>query len=234
MNGPRSRKPLSPAETFQILREGNLRFQNNVRSIESLSTQARREELVAGQSPIAVVLSCSDSRAPAELLFDCGLGDLFVVRVAGNIVAPSLVGSVEFAVAKFGTPLVVVLGHTHCGAVRAALDALRQRGNQLTDNVNDIVDRMLPSITEIVTSGLPEAEVDRLAGRANVRVSAGHLRHGSRLLERAVEESRVVIVGAEYDIETGVVDFFDGLDRLADHERRHPSVPPKPGGEPSP
>jgi carbonic anhydrase len=206
---PEATASKTAAEALETLRAGNARFVQNVRSIDSLSTHARRTDLAAGQSPFAIVLSCSDSRAPAELVFDCGLGELFVVRVAGNVVAPSLVGSVEFAAAKFGTELVVVMGHTGCGAIAAALDVLLKRGEHLSDNVRDIVDRITPSIAELVGSGMAEPELTRAATRANVRSAASQMRHGSRVLERRIAEGRLKVVGAEYDLRTGFVDFFD-------------------------
>jgi carbonic anhydrase len=155
------------------------------------------------------VLSCSDSRAPSELLFDCGLGELFVVRVAGNVVAPSIVGSVEFAAATFGTELVVVLGHTRCGAVVATVDALRSGKDAMSENIRDIVDRVAPAITEVARTDKPKEDVVREAIRANVRASANHLRHASRLLEDRIAKGGLRVGGAEYSLETGRVDFFD-------------------------
>jgi carbonic anhydrase len=200
-------------EALARLRAGNERFASNLRSIDAMATQAQRAALAAGQSPYAIVLCCSDSRVPAEIVFDCGLGELFVVRVAGNIVAPSLLGSVEFAVATFGTQLVVVMGHSRCGAVAATVDSLRSGAAVPSDNIRSIVDRIKPSVAELVGAGSgardPEAEM-RAAIRANVRASANHLRHGSRILEEATEQGRVQVVGAEYDLDTGRVEFFDG------------------------
>lgn len=197
-------------EALARLRAGNERFVSNVRSIDAIATQAKRAALVAGQAPFAVVLSCSDSRVPAEIVFDCGLGDLFVVRVAGNIVAPSLLGSVEFAVATFATALVVVMGHTHCGAIAATVDSLRSGVDAPTSNIRSIVDRVAPSIAELVRLGAIEPDL-RAAVRANVRASANQLRHGSRLLEEAIAEERLQVVGALYELDTGRVDFFDEL-----------------------
>ncbi len=204
-----NRHPVQHAEALERLKQGNNRFTTNVRSIESLASQQQRESLVSGQSPFAIVLSCSDSRAPSELLFDCGLGDLFVVRVAGNVVAPSIVGSVEFAAATFGTELVVVMGHTRCGAVSATVDALRSGKAVLSENVRDIVERITPAVAELVRAGKGNDDVIGPAIRANVRVSADHLRHGSRVLEERIRAGRLVVVGAEYSLETGKVDFFD-------------------------
>lgn len=206
--------PMSARDALARLRDGNARFSGNIRSVESLVNQAHRPDLVAGQSPFAIILCCSDSRVPAEIVFDCGLGDLFVVRVAGNIVAPSLVGSIEFAAATFGSELVVVMGHTSCGAVSATLDALEKRDVLPSPNIRDIVERIAPSVAELARPGAPRAEVMRTAIRANVRAATSHLRHGSAVLERRVSDGKLAVVGAEYDLATGRVDFFDGVESL--------------------
>ena len=202
---------VSAQEALTRLREGNQRFVSGVRSIDALLSHTRRAELAVEHQPFAIVLGCSDSRVPAELIFDQGLGDLFVIRVAGNIVAPSQVGSVEFAAARFGTPLVVVLGHTQCGAILATLEEVRSRANH-SPNLRSIVDRIRPSVETLLATDL-ERDEDRLvheAVRANVRASADHLRHGSALLEQLIQDGSIAVVGAEYSLETGEVDFFDG------------------------
>lgn len=203
--------PVSPLEALQRLRQGNARFVNDLRGTESLATQARRGMLVDTQSPFAVVLSCSDSRVPSEIVFDQGLGSLFVVRVAGNVVAPSLVGSVEFAVEAFGTGLVVVMGHTRCGAVGATLAALGGGSAHPSANIRDIVDRIRPAVEPLLETGIDARTLGARAVRANVRASANHLRHSSRVLEQRVAEGSILVVGAEYSLETGQVDFFDGV-----------------------
>jgi len=191
------------------LRDGNKRFVAGVRSLDALLSQ-RPGAFTGNQQPFAIVLGCSDSRVPAEIVFDQGLGDLFVIRVAGNIVAPSQVGSVEFAAAQFGTGLVVVLGHTQCGAVLATLDEVR-RGTTSSPNLRDIVDRIRPSIETLITAGLTDdTRLVREAVRANVRASVHHLRHGSAILEDLIGQRRLRVVGAEYSLESGEVDFFDG------------------------
>lgn len=198
-------------EALQRLRDGNGRFVSNVRSLDTLLSHTRRADHVAGQAPFAVILGCSDSRVPAELVFDAGIGDLFVIRVAGNIVASSQVGSVEFAAAQFGTRLVVVLGHTQCGAILVTLDELRTPGGGHSRGLRSIVDRVRPSVETLMATDLKndtEALV-RQAIRANVRASANQLRHGSAILERLIEEDGLMVVGAEYSLETGAVDFFD-------------------------
>jgi carbonic anhydrase len=204
---------IAALEALERLREGNHRFVSGVRSLDTLMSQTRRSELLASQSPFAVVLGCSDSRVPVEMIFDHGLGDLFVIRVAGNICAPSQVGSVEFAAERYGTRLVVVLGHTRCGAVQATLEELQRPTESQSRNLRSIVDRIRPSV-----EGLLETELTRdkdalalRAIRANVRVAANHLRHGSDVLEQLIQKDGLLIVGAEYSLETGEVDFFDGL-----------------------
>jgi carbonic anhydrase len=200
------------AQALQCLREGNARFVAHVRSAETLARQLLRAELAQGQKPFAVILGCADSRVPAELIFDQGLGDLFVIRVAGNIVAPSGIGSVEFAVEQFGTPLVVVLGHTSCGAVTATLDALLPNAPPLSRNLGSIVGRIRPALEGWVPheTGVERKVLLNRAVRANVRASVNQLRHGSEILESRVLDGQLTIVGAEYDLETGVVDFFEG------------------------
>ena len=195
------------------LREGNARFVQNQAAGRTLTITAPHDDLVTGQEPFAIILGCSDSRVPAELIFDQGFGDLFVIRVAGNIVAPSQVGSVEFAAAKFGTRLVVVLGHSQCGAVGAALDELQGVAATGSRNLRSIVDRVRPSLeTLLEMPGKPDRETLINEGvRANVRASADHLRHGSDLLENLIRSDGLLIVGAVYSLETGLVEFFDGI-----------------------
>ena len=198
-------------EALTALRDGNRRFVTALRS--DTAPTGRRRELPAGQEPFAIILGCSDARVPAELVFDQGLGDLFVIRVAGNIVAPSQVGSVEFAAEAFGTRLVVVLGHSNCGAVHATIDELTRSSQQRSRNLRSIVDRIRPAVEGLIERG---AAVDRdalvrQAVRANIRMSADHLRHGSLLLEQAIERDGLRVVGAEYSLESGAVEFFDGV-----------------------
>jgi carbonic anhydrase len=198
--------PLPPDQALARLVAGNRRFQN-----ANGTSQARpwsRELASAAQRPFAIVLGCSDSRTPVEILFDEGFGDLFVVRIAGNIVAPSVVGSIEFAAAQFGSRLVVVMGHTRCGAVAATVSAIETGSGPPSKNIRSITDRIAPHIEPIVRPGA-SADVLRDAVRANVRASADHLRHGSQILEELVESGALTVVGAEYEIETGVVHFFD-------------------------
>jgi carbonic anhydrase len=202
-------------EALERLREGNRRFVLDVRGPDSPGSptrQTRRRELTSGQAPFAIILGCSDSRVPAEIVFDQSLGDLFVIRVAGNIVAPSQVGSVEFAAARFGTRLVVVLGHSNCGAVLATLEELGRPTQEQSRNLDSIVNRIKPSVEALLSTELrqrPDALIEQ-AVRANIMASANHLRHGSEILEQLIATDGLLVVSAEYSLETGVVDFFDG------------------------
>ena len=202
---------LSAREALDKLIEGNQRYAADLRSLESMLSHSRREALTEGQAPFAIILGCSDSRVPAEVVFDQGLGDLFVVRVAGNIVAPSQVGSVEFAAEHFGTRLVVVMGHTHCGAIEVTLDSLRNPDKYNSQNVQSIVQRIRPAVEGLLHTNLAEnrAALEHEAMRANVRASVNHLRHGSEVIERLIAEKGLLVVGAEYQLETGIVEFFD-------------------------
>lgn len=204
---------LKAIEALQRLREGNARFVAGESLRDKMSGESRRRKLTEQQTPFAVILGCSDSRVPVEIVFDQGLGDLFVIRVAGNIIAPSLVGSVEFAAEKFGTRLVIVLGHSQCGAVQATLQELQRPRQLQSPNLLSIVERVRPAIEELTLTDLrndPEALMCH-AVRANIRASASHLRHGSALIERLIQDDGLLVVGAEYSLETGTVDFFEGL-----------------------
>jgi carbonic anhydrase len=203
---------MTPAPAaLAALREGNRRFVAGLRTPQP--ENARRRELPAGQEPLAIILGCSDARVPAEIVFDQGLGDLFVIRVAGNIVAPSQVGSVEFAAAAFGTRLVVVLGHSNCGAIHATLEQLTRPSRDQSPNLRSIVNRIRPAVEGLIerSAGVDRDALVQQAVRANIRMSADHLRHGSEVLEQAIEKDGLLVVGAEYSLESGVVDFFDGV-----------------------
>jgi carbonic anhydrase len=205
---------LAASEALMRLRDGNGRFASGQSSPLVGLSQIRRAELAASQEPFAIVLGCSDSRVPAELIFDQGFGDLFVIRVAGNIVAPSQVGSVEFAAARFHTRLVVVLGHSGCGVILATLESLQgPAGLQGSQNLHSIVDRVRPSLQPLLATPLAgDAEaLVKHAVRANIRASANHLRQGSQLLDQLIQDDGLCVVGAEYSLETGIVDFFDGV-----------------------
>lgn len=200
---------ISARAALAALREGNARF---VADLGVGEVRSRRRELPAGQEPMAIILGCSDARVPAEIVFDQGLGDLFVIRVAGNIVAPSQVGSVEFAAAAFGTRLVVVLGHSNCGAIHATLEQLARPSKEQSPNLRSIVNRIRPAVEGLLERGAADRDVlVHEAVRANIRMSANHLRHGSEALEQAIERDGLLVVGAEYSLESGEVDFFDGV-----------------------
>ncbi len=198
-------------EALTRLHEGNARFTSNVRGSDAFLNQARRAELAEAQSPFAIILGCSDSRVPAEIVFDQGLGDLFVIRVAGNIVAPSQVGSVEFAAERYGSRLVVVLGHSQCGAILATIEELRRPTENQSRNLRAIVDRIRPAVAGLLPAGFGDDDaLVHQAVRANIRASVDHLRHGSEVLEQLIQEQGLLVVGAEYSLETGRVEFLDG------------------------
>jgi carbonic anhydrase len=200
-------------EALALLQEGNRRFVSDISNRDAIASRARRLELTASQAPFATILGCSDSRVPVEIVFDQGLGDLFVIRVAGNIVAPSLIGSVEFAAEQFGTRLVVVLGHTQCGAIETTLQQLRRPVENQSRNLHSIVDLIRPSVEGLLATELrhDHRALGRAAVRANIRASVQHLRHGSDIIEQLIQKAGLMVVGAEYSLETGVVEFFDGL-----------------------
>src|SRR6202166_2742074 len=202
---------IAAREALALLREGNQRFVSNVSSRDAFESRARRIELAAVQQPFAAILGCSDSRVPVEIVFDQGLGDLFVIRVAGNIVAPSQIGSVEFAAEQFGSRLVVVLGHTQCGAIDTALEQLQRPIENQSRNLHSIVDLIRPSVEGLLATELRHdlPALALAAVRANIRASVKHLRHGSDIIEQLIQKAGLMVVGAEYSLETGVVDFFD-------------------------
>jgi len=204
---------ITAKEALTRLKEGNQRFVSGVRSIDAMVKQMHRASHVEGQKPFAIILGCSDSRVPAEIVFDQGLGDLFVIRVAGNIVAPSQIGSVEFAAELFGTPLVVVLGHSMCGAVTATLDELERPSDARSSNVLSIVNRIRPTVEPLFETELRHQPQKLLesAIRANILAATNHLRHGSQMLEQLIQKGQLTIVGAEYSLETGQVAFFDEI-----------------------
>ena len=201
---------ITAKEATQRLREGNQRFVSGIRGNDSLVKQIQRKDVIDGQAPFAIILGCSDSRVPAEIIFDQGLGDLFVIRVAGNIVAPSQIGSVEFAAKQFGTPLVVVLGHSMCGAVKATLEEIERPSDEKSSNVLSIVRRIQPGVELLFETDLgndPERLLEA-AIRSNILASTNNLMHGSQMLEKLVLNDSLAIVAAEYSLETGIVDFI--------------------------
>jgi len=202
---------LTAQAALERLREGNARFVSRERNSDALTSETRRRKVAAGQEPFAVILGCSDSRVPAEIVFDQGLGDLFVIRVAGNIVAPSQIGSVEFAAGAFGPRLVVVLGHSNCGVINATIDELSRRSEEQSRNLRSIVDRVRPSVQALLATNLERDALVQEAVRANIRMSVNQLRHGSEILESQIHKEGLLVVGAEYSLETGIVEFFEGV-----------------------
>ncbi len=202
---------VSARDALLKLREGNARFAAHARGTGTLLTAARRAKLTAAQEPFAIILGCSDSRVPVELVFNQGPGDLFVIRVAGNIVAPSLIGSVEFAADRFGTRLVVVLGHSSCGAIAATIEELHRPAKNPSPNQRAIVDRIRPGVIELVERHEAEGAlaVEHAAMTANVRASVNQLLHGSSIIENLIANDGLVVTGAWYSLETGKVEFLD-------------------------
>ena len=205
---------ISAKQALELLREGNRRFVTDASQRDSFASGIRRVALTFGQAPFAAILGCSDSRVPVEIVFDQGLGDLFVIRVAGNIVAPSQIGSVEFAAEQFGTRLVVVLGHSRCGAVETTVEQLRRPIENQSRNLHSIVDLVRPAVQGVIESGMGH-DHDTLveqAVRANIRASVRRLRHGSDIIENLIQSSGLVVIGSYYSLETGIVEFFDDID----------------------
>lgn len=202
---------ISADDALERLREGNRRFVSDEVSKDVIASREHRGGAATPQNPFAIILACSDSRVPTELIFDQGIGDLFVIRVAGNIVAPSQIGSIEYAAKQFGTRLVVVLGHSNCGAIIATLQELALKDSHRSPNLRAIVDRVRPAIEPIMKDrpNVDDEAVIQSCVRANVQASVGKLQHGSLILENLVAKGDLKIVGAEYSIETGIIDFFE-------------------------
>jgi carbonic anhydrase len=200
-------------EALNQLRQGNERYVCGKQSLLEQTDSRRRREQVEGQYPFAILLGCSDSRVPLEVIFDQGLGDLFVVRVAGNVATSSQIGSIEFAVAKFGTPLVVVLGHSNCGAVIAAMEELQNPSGNLTPSLTNLIERIQPSVERVLSNNKTSDPGSNLLEmvKANVQASVDTLREESALLGNGEREGSLKIVGAEYCLETGKVEFHNHL-----------------------
>ena len=199
---------ISTEEALNRLRKGNKRFVSDSSIFNNApSHKSRRHSLAEDQDPFAIILGCSDSRVPSEIVFDQGVGDLFVIRVAGNIVAPSQIGSIELAVERFGARLVVVMGHSRCGAIQATLDSLRDPSKNQSKNLRSIVDRIRPSLELLDIDQDPETILQQ-AVRANIHSSVSQLQQESRVLEQLVREGDLLILGAEYSLDTGIVNFL--------------------------
>jgi carbonic anhydrase len=193
-------------EALQRLQEGNERYLAGEGGGASMQDFA---PLAADQSPAVILLGCSDSRVVPEVLFDQGLGELFVVRVAGNMASPEVMASIEFAVLRFGSPLLVVLGHTDCGAVSAAMAELSEPTADIPRNIKSLVDRMTPAIKSVRPSQDDDGGWMEKAVRANVSASLRHLLQTSGPIKEAVGAQTLTVVGAEYNLSTGAVEFLD-------------------------
>ena len=202
---------ITSAQALERLREGNRRFIARLESRNLEQEHSRRLELVGEQAPIAIVLGCSDSRVPAELVFDQGLGDLFVIRVAGNIAASSQIESIEIAAQQFGTPLVVVLGHSQCNAVTASVDEQMKPLEMRSSGVGVIVKTIQPSVRAVLDSqpGLDRQGLVCASIRENVRGAVKRIKAGSDVLVKLLDQGQLHIVGAEYSLETGAVEFME-------------------------
>lgn len=203
---------ITATQALNYLVEGNQRFANGLRSVETILTQSKMKELAEkGQSPFAIVLTCSDSRVPAEIVFDRGLGDLFVIRVAGNVVAPSLLASIEFAALNFGTPLCIVMGHSHCGAIRTTIDAeLKGDPKGISENLKSLMKKVRPAVRHTlknIEAGASHEEVMTYATLCNVRHSVRSIIRKSPTIAGLVETGDFILAGAVYDIHTGKVNF---------------------------
>ena len=213
---------ISATEALDRLQKGNNRFLPDPKADNAKSRSAwlgltrstqkpgDRNPNVSEQEPFAILLGCSDARVPLEIIFDQGLGDLFVIRVASNIVGPSQIGSIEFAATEFGTRLVVVMGHSHCGAIATTLKELKQPSENRSPNLASIVDRISPAIEPLIanTDSVDQETLMEEAVRANVRASVNQLQAGSTILKNLIQTDGLQIMGAEYSIETGSVQFL--------------------------
>ncbi len=212
---------ISMRKALDRLRKGNRRYVLGLATRDTQLSHLKRQELAKHQEPFAIVLGCSDSRVPPEIIFDQGLGDLFVVRVAGNVVGPTQLDSVEFPALHCGTRLVVVLGHSHCGTVLATLEELQQLTEGHEYRLNSINSRVRPAVEGLLRTELRH-DFDALlcrAVRANIEASVHYLRHGSRVLAKLAENEDLIVVGAEYSVETGVVEFLDDAEAQRNLEK---------------
>lgn len=202
---------MSSRDALNRLVEGNKRFTSGLRSVQSIASYQKLAELAEkGQTPFAIVLTCSDSRVPAELLFDQGVGDLFVIRVAGNVLSPSLLASAEFAALSFKTPLCVVMGHTKCGAIKATLDFCAKGVEPPTPSLTTLVKSIDPAIKSVVDNRGKDCAGEELlhdATLANVKHTAKMIFETSAVLRERAKAKEFMVVGAMYDIATGTVKF---------------------------
>jgi carbonic anhydrase len=208
--------PASAVRSMELLVEGNDRFIGGTRSIESKFCSLKIKELAEkGQNPFAIVLTCSDSRVPVESIFDRGPGDLFVIRVAGNVISPDVIASIEYGASVLGSPLCLVMGHTGCGAVQAAVDYSISGKCPLPKHGKKLLKKIVPAVHDAArTSGLTEPKaLARFTPFVNVQKNAEEILNKSRLMSDLVGSEKVTIVGAIYDLHTGRV-CFDLEDRF--------------------
>lgn len=198
---------ITPLRALEILKEGNHRFVNNLNSNRNLLQQVN--DTREGQWPFAVILSCIDSRTSAELIFDQGLGDVFSIRIAGNVVNTDIIGSIEFACKVAGSKLIVVMGHTRCGAVKGACNHVEM------GNLTELLSKIQPAVyQEKLTSDASQRNasneefVENVA-TLNVKRSVKTIIDRSYILEQMIEKGEIAIIGAKHDLETGVVSFYD-------------------------
>ncbi|WP_300342263.1 carbonic anhydrase [Nesterenkonia sp.] len=199
----------SPAEAWRLLKEGNERFVTGEVAHPNQNA-ARRSSLTESQHPMAVIFGCSDSRLAAEIIFDVGLGDVFVVRTAGQVIDDAVLGSLEFSVDALQVPLIVVLGHDSCGAVTAAVDAAAS-GEMPSGYVRDLVERILPSVLAAQRSG---AENVNQTVEEHVKQTAQRLTNHSRVLHEAVSAGRTAVIGVTYRLAEGRADVVSILGRI--------------------
>jgi carbonic anhydrase len=209
---------LSADEALHALMEGNAKFiSGDVEHLVANSQPARRLDTgLNGQKPFAIVVTCADSRLSPEILFDKGIGEVFVVRVAGNVVAPHELGSIEYAAEHLGAKLVLVLGHTKCGAVSAAYDYFTTPEGQrpeLSKNLESIVEDIEPAVTKAVAAGTGKAGAEDI----NVDVVVKQIKKKSRVIREMMETAGVKVVGGKYDIVTGAVSLHEGHDEHEGH-----------------
>jgi len=204
---------LNGSEALKSLQEGNRRFTEDINGNDIETNSAQRSALVEKQEPIAIILGCADARVPAEIVFDQNLGDLFVVRVAGNIAKASQIGSIEYAVAHLGTRLIVVLGHSSCGAVAATVDAVVSSSPALSPGLDSLISTITPAVKTVMANNT-NLDTETLIARSiqeNVRNSVKELQANSEILKDILINDDLLILGAEYNLETGAVNFFDGM-----------------------
>lgn len=199
---------MPPATAKEKLINGNRRYaENNLTSPERLGS-SRRQELLGGQSPYAAVLTCADSRVPPEHVFDAALGEVFTCRNAGNLIDEATLGSIEYAVAHTGCPLVCIMGHNKCGAVGAAVAAAKDPSLHESPNIDDIVRRLLPAVIATKKEGQSDAEWTDAAAKQNVKDACAHVLQRSSIIKSKVEAGDCEVLGAWYDLDSGKVDFF--------------------------